>query len=150
MVESRRTKVSKIILMEASGVSDDHMDKTIPVDVTLDGIPVVESESGWETIESYPITDMQGMGLKSVKYSGPPGSHFRIRSECVKGACYHATIWDAVSKGIPKTMPLVGHEFGGHEICTILLQKRVGHKGEASLDFQMYGEGFEDAPTSNV
>lgn len=121
---------------EASGVSEID-DKSA---CAFASIPIAEAQAGWDDIAVYPIKPTQGMALKKINFSGLPGSHFRVRSESLKGPLYHATIWEAVSRGIPKTVSLVGHEFGGHELSSVRLQIRTGHKGEATLEFDMYGE----------
>lgn len=124
-----------VIEVISGSANDDPVDQN-----KLTNIPLIESEVGWETIQNIEIKPTQGMALKQVKYDALPGNQFRIRSECRRGKSYNATIWNVVSNGIPRHESLIGHDIGGHDISTIYVQRRIGHTGNAILEYDLFGE----------
>jgi len=101
-------------------------------------IPVIEREDGWETIKEVDIDPSHGLAMTKVNVKAPPGEMFRLRTETLQGKSHDATVWSLKSNGIPKEESLEGHEFGGHEIKKVKLQRLEGCNGEADFEFVMH------------
>ena len=100
-------------------------------------IPQENRSIGWHDQLIIDLGENEAMELKKVRVSGIPGTGFRIRSETVRGESYDATIWNHVSSGISKEIPLDGREFGGHEVRRVRFQATTG-----SAKYELYYSKF--------